>query len=45
MVPMGRESGKRKHCLSHLVGVEPEHREHRSPGKKTALPGCQIIIR
>lgn len=34
MVPTGKESGKGKHCLSHLVGVEPEFREHRSTWKE-----------
>lgn len=34
MVPTGKESGKGKHCLSHLVGVEPEYREHRSTWKE-----------
>lgn len=37
MVHTGRESGRRKHCLSRLVGVEPEHREHRSTWKEDSI--------
>lgn len=38
--PRGESQGRESIVsLSHLVGVEPEHREHRSPGKKTVLPG------